>query len=71
MFKPTVHYKEVSAIVIGESTYVFPVDHPSSYVSNTTYTRTSKVVAHDPETGRFETKNTIYVPLNEQQTMRG
>lgn len=64
MIKPTVHYKEVSEVVIGESACVFPVDHPG--VSNKNYVMTSRVVAYDPETERFETENTLYVLLRKE-----
>lgn len=63
MFKPIVHYSDVGAVTVGEVCFLAPTDHPSSYVSNTTYVRTSRVVAYDAEFGRIETKNTIYIKV--------
>ena len=64
MNKPVVHYapSKDDMIVSGMSAYVFPVDHPSDYVSNETAVRTSTVVVVH-EDGSFETKNTLYKPL--------
>ena len=64
MNKPVVQYapSKYDVIVSGMSAYIFPVDHPSNYVSNETAVRTSTVVVVH-EDGSFETKNTLYKPL--------
>lgn len=65
MSKPTVHYRGEAHIVLNRA-FLQPVDHRNHLdghdVSNTKTARTSTVVAHDPDTGRIETKNTIYIP---------
>lgn len=60
--KPVVKYKYDlnNFIKVGESAYVFPLNHPSSLVSNTKLVRTSRVISFDKNTGNFETINTIY-----------
>lgn len=69
MSKPTVHYTPGSLffLTVGASCYLDPVDHPNhvegQHVTNTKTVRTSTVVAYDESTGRVETRNTIYVPL--------
>ena len=63
MNKPVVHYRELCfPPVIGESAALYPVDHPSPYVSNTRVATTSAVVSYDEATGELETENTIYMP---------
>jgi hypothetical protein len=65
--KPVVIYNPkvlFTHIEEGTSAYVFPLDHPSSLVSNTAVVRTSKVISYNKETGEFETMNTKYVPLS-------
>jgi len=61
--KPVVKYKHDlnNFIQVGMSAYVFPLNHPSKYVSNQFLVKTSKVISFDKETGNFETMNTIYV----------
>ena len=63
--KPIVRYDTSmgSYINIGESASVFPIDHPSSLVSNTKFVSTSEVIICDTTTGVFETLNTEYVPV--------
>lgn len=64
--KPIVHYRlsGISVpIVVGKGAFIFPVNHP--HCSNTTIAHTSEVINYDPETGIFETRNTIYKPLQE------
>lgn len=58
-----VHYRNpVGDIVVGQSAFVFPIDHTSSLVSNTTMVRTSAVKEYDPKSGVFVTQNNVYVP---------
>lgn len=63
--KPFVRYKptEDQFIRVGFSAFVFPVDHTSELVSNKTKVITSIVVNYNKETGRFETQNTVYIPM--------
>lgn len=66
--KPTVRYKAVDNLAVGRHAYVLPVDHPSPYVSNQTWAKTSEVLAIRPGGPNalgptFETLNTIYVAL--------
>ena len=63
--KPVVQYRTnpYTRIVVGDSAFVVPVDHPDTVnVTNGQGALTSEVVSYDPETGVFETKNTHYVP---------
>lgn len=46
-------------IEVGESACVIPLDHPGA--SNNWPVFTSTVLVMDNETGRFETRNTVYV----------
>ena len=52
--------------VIGYSACLFPLDHPNHldghHITNQNLVTTSPIVAYDPSTGTWETKNTIYVP---------
>ena len=67
--KPTVTYKPLGKIVVGESASVIPFNNPgNSYdcdpflrITNGEPIFTSTVVSYDKATGRFETLNTIYV----------
>lgn len=63
--KRIVHYKPCldDVIMLGHSALVYPVDHPSMFVSNRVVCHTSKVVHIDDKTGVFETLNTVYKPL--------
>lgn len=65
--KPVVHYYKGSNtnIVVGDRVTLWPVDHTSPYVSNENYAITSRVVEVF-ENGVFETLNSRYVPLEEQ-----
>lgn len=67
--KPTVHYRGEAHFLFGLA-YLTPVDHPNHLVghavSNNVQVVTSRVIEHDAETGRIETRNTIYVPLKEE-----
>ena len=66
MEKKVVHYRKGSVtwpVLLGSSTYLFPLDHPDTEnVSNTRLVRTSKVIAVAQDTGRIETLNTVYLP---------
>jgi len=62
MEKPTVHYVRDSLQWAYNGVMLKPIDHTSPLVSNTRMARTSPVIAWDKETGRIETKNTIYIP---------
>ena len=59
--KPIVQYAldHRNHIHKGEAAIIQPIDHPSGYVTNTTWAVTSTVVAHDGDL--FETLNTKYV----------
>lgn len=61
MTKPTVRYTAVAELKIGYGTWIWPVDHPSSLVSNKGVATTSPVLKIEAG-GKFETENTIYVP---------
>ena len=63
--KPVVHYlrRADTYIPVGSSALVTPVDHYADgerSIENGRPVRTSTVLKHDPATGRFETRNTIY-----------
>ncbi len=67
--KPTVTYKPLGEIVVGEGASVIPLNHPGNendcspfhMIENGYPSYTSKVLKHDKKTGQFETLNTIYV----------
>jgi hypothetical protein len=65
--KPTVRYmmEKHGYIRVGHSAIVTPLDHPNHlpghFVSNLESVHTSTVLKYDKDTGRFETKNTIYI----------
>lgn len=63
-FKPTVHYVpgESDVIAVDQFAFIYPVDHPSSDVSNTKQIQTSRVIRKEDD-GTFETQNTIYKPV--------
>lgn len=65
--KPVVHYYKGSntKITVGDRVSLWSVDHTSPYVSNEQYALTSRVVEVF-ENGVFETLNSRYVPLEEQ-----
>jgi hypothetical protein len=65
--KPTVHYKDIGfKPEVGACAFVWPLDHQSPRVSNTREVMTSTVVRVGIN-GEFETKNTIYKRVPEQQ----
>lgn len=61
MSKPVIKYKQwaYNYIALGNSALVFPINHPCTEYYDSPV-RTSRVIAHEQEIGRFETKNTIY-----------
>jgi len=64
--KPVVHYHDCMPPALGEPARVFPMDHPRA--SNTTWVRTTRVVALIRDTSRgpvFETRNTRYEPASD------
>ena len=60
--KKVVFYSEVGPIDIGYGTLVVPLNHTGAEAVNGLVNRTTVVEKHDPATGVFETKNTIYKP---------
>lgn len=61
--KRVVRYDKARGItVMGGRAFLHPLDHDSPLVSNTTVAMTSRVVAHDLQSGRIETENTVYIP---------
>lgn len=74
MNKPIVHYTTASAPAVGVSAYLIPVDHPNHIdghdVSNERLVRTSRVESINEATGRIETRNTVYMPLDERSLSR-
>lgn len=65
MEKKVVHYRggKATDVQIGMPTILNPVDHPDTEnVSNLKPVITTAVVAWNKETGRVETRNTIYIP---------
>lgn len=78
IYKPTVYYckpdlaplTSVPVPGLGISALVFPINHQSDLVSNEKYALTSRVVARDKDfanNGKFETENTIYRYLPEDE----
>jgi hypothetical protein len=49
-------------IEVGKGGCVYPINHPSSWVSNTSLCYTSTIVRKEAN-GEFETLNTIYKPV--------
>jgi len=63
--KPTVFYDSTKYnwIKVGHGAIVCPINHPDTeHVSNQSFARTTEVLTYSPETGEFETKNTLYKP---------
>lgn len=61
--KPIVRYDAARdhIVAVGSRAIIFPVDHPGQpLVSNTSHVITSIVICYNPETGEFETENTVY-----------
>jgi len=60
--KPLVHYEIAhnNRIEVGLAAIIQPIDHPSGYVSNTTWSVTSEVLKYSEEDHIFETLNTMY-----------
>lgn len=51
-------YAHAYSVAIGESAVLYALDHP---IEGTNIVRTSTVQSYNPENGRIETLNTIYV----------
>jgi hypothetical protein len=62
--KPVVHYilNEDSLVALGAAAEVEAVDHPRLGHQEV---RTSRVIRVEPNTGIFETLNTVYTPLEQ------
>jgi len=62
MNKPVVHYEIAhnNKIAVGDLAIIVPIDHPSGFVSNTTWSVTSEVIKYSEEDHLFETMNTVY-----------
>lgn len=69
--KPVVRYRKDVGVRISADPkdwdygcLLQPIDHPNpvGLVSNRSVINTSKVVSYDPNTGKIETLNTIYLP---------
>ena len=63
--KPTVHYNVdgVKHIIVGQGATVNVLDHYSEWLCSGQMVLTSIVLSYDGNTGIFETKNSIYVPM--------
>jgi hypothetical protein len=64
--KKIVHYvgKPIFYGELEHGAQIYPVDHPDrARVSNYKVAWTSSVLSYDPVTGRMETLNTVYMPL--------
>lgn len=67
--KPTVRFYlggegwsfNIKTLSIGDNCIIYPIDHPSSFVSNENFAMTSPIISIDEENNSFETENTIYV----------
>lgn len=63
--KPIVRYEGEAHMFRGRA-LLTPIDHtnhvPGQGATNGELAETSMVIAHDPATGRIETKNTVYLP---------
>ena len=75
MGKQVVIFSSVGTVVKGVPSLVFPLNHPSHRVSNTTHAMTSPVISlyRDPEFGvlAFETENTVYIHSTENDIYDG
>ena len=61
--KPIVHYNSSMYTFIeeGRCATIFPLDHYSGLVTNSTLAMTSQVIKKNLD-GSFETENTMYIP---------
>lgn len=68
--KKQVKYIELGRCVLGESALVRPLDHPGWMVTNGAWVQTSPVQKIEPVSAglRFETLNTVYVPVGLEET---
>lgn len=63
--KPTVRYVGMVIAKVGQGAILVPVEHPregEDGIRNGEAIRTSAVISIDDDTGRVETRNTIYLP---------
>lgn len=68
--KPIVHYVGTPEIFTDfngqQRAHLTPVDHPDTVnVSNNHMATTSAIVSMNADTGRIETRNTVYCPKGE------
>lgn len=58
--KPIVYFfpTKMDFIQVGKSALILPLNHPSEYVSNNQFARTSLVIGMTED--GFETQNTVY-----------
>ncbi len=69
MNKQLVSYKSIDILIKvcpNTKILIYPADHPSSYVSNTNVCLTSLVLSFCRDSGKIETQNTIYTPLDDK-----
>lgn len=67
MSKPIVRYtpSKDDFIEVGRGAFVYPADHwDNMNVSNHQIAHTSTVLQYTKDTGEFETKNSVYVPID-------
>ena len=67
MSKPVVHYvgKPQFWGELKHGAFIYPMDHPDTEnVTNLKQAHTSSVLSYDPITGRMETMNTVYIPMD-------
>lgn len=61
--KLVVHYSRLVYAKVGHRACLYPIDHTSSWVSNTCEAVTSEVLSYDQNSGRIETLNSVYYPM--------
>lgn len=65
--KPVVQYADVGGpVVVGQRVSVLPLNHPDTYNVTNGYPAWTSAVLRIGDNGEFETKNTIYVPSNNE-----
>lgn len=61
--KASVKYDNLKKVYfMGKSALLYPLNHTSGLVSNTTLATTSAIVSKDFDCGHIETQNSVYVP---------
>lgn len=59
-----------AVVRVGQPAIVYPVDHPDNMrVSNMDAAITSVVISHSPDSGIFETQNSIYKPWQQNDML--